>query len=330
MALRNLTFYENYELQGTVSRLGITLTNPNPLPNTYFHVVHKPGRGESCVAVRNITRGTRILEEAEIFSLGNVANANAPANRLRIDVAVQTLAPLDLQEFNRLSHTGAATNSNRFKNNAFQLPNNGQRQDGNFLRASRFNHSCVPNAYFTFNQHLGQGRLTIHVIQDIALHEEIVINYFSSDSYKPRVTRQARLFNTYGFNCDCPACDAHAPSADESEYNRKFFRDFGNVQIRNHVPNLARRHEEFSNLEKWIELLKEENIVYPQQAETLDLLAQCCIREMTQAGAVVMGRGKARDCGLQAARAKLELDVLCNGHDSIQVRNTLDLIGKLG
>ena len=63
--------------------------------------------------------------------------------------------------------------------------------------------------------------------------------------------------------------------------------------------------------------------------ESLDLAAEWYTREMMQTGAVVMGRGEARDSRLKAARVRLEVTVLRTDYDSIHVRKTLHFIGRL-
>ena len=93
-----------------------------------------------------------------------------------------------------------------------------------FLGASRFNRSCTPNAYFTWDECAGsegdQGRLTVHVNQDIAVDDEIVVIYFFRDCCEPRNTRRTYLQNGPSFDCDCPPCNAQSASATSCEENR--------------------------------------------------------------------------------------------------------------
>ena len=44
-------------------------------------------------------------------------------------------------------------------------------------RSHRPNHSCLPNAHHRWNENIGV--VTVHVVKDIALGEEIVITYIS-------------------------------------------------------------------------------------------------------------------------------------------------------
>lgn len=70
-----------------------------------------------------------------------------------------------------------------------------------FEVASRFNHSCVPNACFAWNEKLGVE--TIYAIKDISVGKEITLSYVD-----PLYDGSARMWELwhYGFECDCPAC----------------------------------------------------------------------------------------------------------------------------
>jgi hypothetical protein len=70
-----------------------------------------------------------------------------------------------------------------------------------FYHCSRFNHSCNPNAYFSWNKLLGME--TIQAVKEIKAGEEITLCY--TDQYQDRA-RRAWEHMHYGFKCDCPAC----------------------------------------------------------------------------------------------------------------------------
>jgi len=46
---------------------------------------------------------------------------------------------------------------------------------GIFPNVARINHSCVPNAFYSWNEAI--GRLTVHAVKDIKKGEEITIHY---------------------------------------------------------------------------------------------------------------------------------------------------------
>lgn len=83
-----------------------------------------------------------------------------------------------------------------------------------FPYASRFNHSCNPNACFTWNSAIQKE--TIHAMTDIQLGEEITLSY--CDMTHNRMLRKWEL-NHYGFECDCRACTGN--EKDESTFANK-------------------------------------------------------------------------------------------------------------
>lgn len=70
-----------------------------------------------------------------------------------------------------------------------------------FLHTSRFNHSCVPNACFSWNEAIGKE--TIHTMRDVEEGEEIVISYVDMEHDK---RLRAWELRHYGFVCGCEAC----------------------------------------------------------------------------------------------------------------------------
>lgn len=70
-----------------------------------------------------------------------------------------------------------------------------------FPHASRFNHSCNPNACFTWNSAIGKE--TIHIMNDVLGGEQITLSY--CDMVHDRKLRSWELKH-YGFVCDCRAC----------------------------------------------------------------------------------------------------------------------------
>lgn len=70
-----------------------------------------------------------------------------------------------------------------------------------FPHAARFNHSCNPNACFSWNAAIQKE--TIHAMRDIEKDEQITVAY--CDMTHDKATRRWELKH-YGFFCDCPAC----------------------------------------------------------------------------------------------------------------------------
>jgi hypothetical protein len=71
---------------------------------------------------------------------------------------------------------------------------------GLYLAASRFNHSCSPNAAQSFH---GQ-KLIIRATRDIPCGEEVTISYI--DTGQPTHVRRHELSESYQFLCNCAKC----------------------------------------------------------------------------------------------------------------------------
>ena len=76
---------------------------------------------------------------------------------------------------------------------------------GIYLKASRFNHSCDPNATQSFIPTKTSVILRIHANRFIAKGQEILISYI--DLTYPAWWRRQQLVSSYGFFCHCRRCD---------------------------------------------------------------------------------------------------------------------------
>lgn len=88
-----------------------------------------------------------------------------------------------------------------------------------YLGASRFNHSCLPNCDYG---HTTEGNLTTITVcsgRDIHPGEEITVAYLSF--YHPRDDRRACTELTWGFSCNCPACDIDNPTVDTVAHEQR-------------------------------------------------------------------------------------------------------------
>ncbi|KIM41547.1 hypothetical protein M413DRAFT_71955, partial [Hebeloma cylindrosporum] len=83
-------------------------------------------------------------------------------------------------------------------------------------KASRFNHSCSPNALFGFS--LDSFSIQFHALKDIKKGEEIFCSYI--DLHQTAEERQAAL-SRYGFECACRSCKSATEASD------RFRKDFG-------------------------------------------------------------------------------------------------------
>lgn len=91
-----------------------------------------------------------------------------------------------------------------------------------FPAIARINHSCDPNAQA--NYHPLNRTFNIHATKDIPAGEEVSINYLPEHG-QLRAQRVAKLEDSYGFTCNCPACDLDTEEGQQGERSRKYMQD---------------------------------------------------------------------------------------------------------
>ncbi|CAF9933562.1 hypothetical protein IMSHALPRED_009393 [Imshaugia aleurites] len=161
-----------------------------------------------------IKAGIRILDDELLFSISD--STVDEGIEARITVSLEALPSEQQQEFQTLhcpDHPTWIPLVSRYLANCFEL---GSGASGIFLKASRINHSCRPNAFFSWNLLL--HRMTIHAIVDIPAGEEVTVSYvfpFFALAHRRDVFRKH-----YGFECDCPVCCLELASAQRSDQRR--------------------------------------------------------------------------------------------------------------
>lgn len=104
----------------------------------------------------------------------------------------------------------------RFEANNFQMTEEdgrGKCRQGVFLDASRFNHSCLPNAWFNWNPDIKEssrgpfGVLTVYATKNISRGEDIRVDYQCHNCYQSKAQRRRSLKDAYNFACKGPACE---------------------------------------------------------------------------------------------------------------------------
>ena len=293
------------------------------LPPSYPQVIHfsqfqSPGKGLGLRAARDIPRGTPILSEAELFCITGGPFNPTPGQASKPDFQALSCPSVP--------HTAKA----RFAANTFEMGKSGKKvKRGVFVIASRFNHSCVPNTHCAWNS--GSKRLTIHAIIDIPQGEEIFINYHPKDYLKPAIERQRELSGNYGFVCDCPACQPGTDSGKASEARRQLMAGLNRMIDLNKNPDTQdQRQQLLANIQFFGRQLKEERLFYPQLADVYDREISWYRREIQL---VMNGAERTRylykEEALKVATEKLDLDVVCSGHDSPEVKDTLKTAREL-
>lgn len=155
-----------------------------------------PGEGLGCFSTVPISAGTLILSETPLF------NVREPRTNLAVITAFSGLSIAQQERYLALyaldpTATGDAHVVDIFNANAWQT---GSRTSICPL-AARFNHSCVPNATFSWNAQLCQ--VTVYAITAILQDTQITMSY--ERPYQIRELRHEKL-SAYGFVCSCSAC----------------------------------------------------------------------------------------------------------------------------
>nr|POE52315.1 set domain-containing protein 5 [Quercus suber] len=216
-----------------------------------FEIRHAGVKGLGIFATKLIQPGTRILAERPVLRVRSERDVFAAARRLSKG-QMQRLMELSTNPAQRsmvltgveaIWHAlmsqddtvqGRSTSSkirpfwrslldypallNIFRNNNFELETQQQAVFGDICR---INHACLPNSQGNFNNALGQ--FTIHAVKPIKDGEEITINYLPEHGALKEY-RQGRLLQSYGFLCDCPACDTTRESGRQGEEQRLLFQ----------------------------------------------------------------------------------------------------------
>lgn len=196
--------------------------------------------GNGLFAVRDISRGTRIVAEIPILAIDK-ASSNEDDLPL-FCAALQHLSKAELRNLDKLYHLdthdatavrqqvrqwyrdqGTTDKSGNiikgkklqdfakstvkrfgiFLANRVEMGVGGAYGSGIFPLYSRVNHSCVPNIHNSYNPNI--QRLTTYALRDIAAGEQIFTSYLDSACRTGQQRRQMTL-DMWGFVCACHAC----------------------------------------------------------------------------------------------------------------------------
>lgn len=355
MVLRPFTTKESNEISRVLMKCDL-VNPPDCLVHTFFRVEEIEGKGLGWKANEDISPGTLIHVEKPLFSIriGQAIQWTRIPRRLLMQ-EIKRLTAAELQKLLHL-HSGQEDTEEgndpgqkvteeahitRFLANNFQMTGNaadGKSDQGIFVRAARLNHSCLPNVWVNWNRDLERtelpglpGFITVYAIRSIKRDEEVVMDYQNGDYRQPRKNRRATLKDTYNFTCQCPACE---------EGNRSELSDIRRAKMRNHLTvirnngggDIGSRETQREAIENMIQSLNSEGLSYPQLATFYGKLADWWIdeRRLSQSGGFALeGSEVCRTKGLEAARLRLESEIIAIGEDTEEVRSTMEQIAKL-
>ena len=215
--------------------------------NSLYKVVPIVGKGLGCVALKDIKKGTIILEEKSQMNVKEVKNSlitdnndstlitlkqyektgkidivvNVSTNKDHckiVESAVDAFNQMDVDDKTEFWKLYDAVNPEEpdffgiFNTNNF----------GTFfgIKASRFNHSCQPNAEVTFSMDENK-MIRIFALTKIKKGQEIMILYGDRDvPMRCREERRSFLRAKWKFDCHCQLCEAEESENDDATYHR--------------------------------------------------------------------------------------------------------------
>lgn len=184
-----------------------------------YRVENVPKRGKGAIATTKISRGTLIVSEPPLIKL-NKHFPNPPAMQDHIVELVKRLTRDQQRQFLDLYNSYPELNVfvGIVKTNGLPLGPDAN-EGGIFPICSKFNHSCSPNASYSWSKNAGLER--VFAIKNIDEDEEICVSYLSEEDWvTPRARRQNQLQMAVGFLCCCRICSLPATEAAASDGRR--------------------------------------------------------------------------------------------------------------
>ena len=263
-----------------------------------------PGKGLGMFAAKLIQQGTRILAEKPFFTLAEIPEVSAEDSYAPNDItkAFHRLPASEQHKFTSL-HCPERSDCNIivriYEANCFEMG----AGTCICLDASRINHSCVPNAHYSWNSNIEQE--TVHAVKNIPKGEEITISYITAICTFEKRQRQLK---PYGFTCPCPACRINTEFGMNSMIRRQQMLDLNHEIADYQNDPLAAQAEygyldEMSAILRLIQLIEEEGLVFEKALAYHDA-ALCALK-----------RGWIKAASAYANK-ELGVDKCCVGRDS--------------
>lgn len=310
-------------------------TSSNP---TVYTISPAGSKGLGCFAKQTLHRGTHLVTETPLFTLPSNQTGTESVDRKLIALPLQTQTNFDLSDYKkRKIGEKRMTSLARFKRNRLPLDANGLF--GAFLHASRFNHSCMPNAHLYYDA--PKQQMCIHVLApEIEEGKEITIDYVYNGVYKTRSAR-SQVLKRYDFACNCGAC-WYTPGANDQQSkiqarrSRIWSLQDGLVLTAGTIDSVEQRGVEIQELFHLLkEAAREGDHLYGPRSCALKLAAEWQLERATMPifdkdGDGGLWREGCLDRAEKSVAARLKLDKEATGEASSKVADTNTWIDGLG
>ena len=281
-------------------------------PSGPYNIKEAHGKGQGVYASQDFPRGTRILVDKPFFvvfkpySLSTILTKFEHMSSTRRRLYMQLSCP-DRPDDRQMSDV-----TRIFEANCFNI----DYSAAIFQTATRFNHACLPNTYYSWSE--ARQELVFQAMIDVKKEEELTIAY--GRPFLSHHERQNELRN-YNFKCNCPACQIDTPFGQASESRRLVMKALDEQIIMfqtalNEGPITYGLQDPLSPILRLIELIEEEGL----RGELMG--------PYRGAAELLKGRGKWEEA-LVFANKELEEERTCLGQDSEVVGKTREYIEEL-
>ena len=276
-----------------------------------YIVKEAPGKGQGIFTTRDVIKGERILVDKPFFVV------TKPYNDRKVLTEFERMPLARRQEYMRLrcpdrwDHKHLTDVMRIFEANCFNIGDKAAM----FLTATRFNHSCLPNTYYSWSEK--RSEIVIHSMTDIPEGQEVTISY--GHPFCTSLQRRYEL-RIYNFLCNCPACQTETAFGQASDLRRLAMKALNEeiITFQNswNEALLLYLRDPLTAILEIIEVIKEEGL-HGELMSQYHNAADC-----------LKGRGNFEEA-LKFAHWELEQEVFCFGDDSEVVHETVGYIEAL-
>ena len=276
----------------------------NAAVSKLYTIKAAPGKGLGMFAAANIRKGTRILEEKPFFSLAERPELSE-SDVYALDEISEAFGRLSVGDQDKYMSLHCPERPNCsvllsiYEANCYEMGSGACI----CLDASRINHSCIPNAHFSWNTNI--ERETLHAVRYIFKGEEITISY--CPAIRTLDERKSNL-ESYFFTCRCPACRRDQRFSIMSQIRRLQMLELDHKIADFQIDAVAAQEEydernEEPAILRLVDLLDEEGLVYEKSRAYRDA-AECALKQGL------------REEALEYAGKELDVLFCCVGRDA--------------
>ncbi|WVW86658.1 hypothetical protein I302_108712 [Kwoniella bestiolae CBS 10118] len=260
---------------GPFALCSISSANRNtslPIPNvtssklnhTRYRMRQSQSQGNGLYSTIDIKKGKLILKESP-FLLLNLDKDGYNPPKSQYHRAFHALSPKYQAIFwglhQRRDNGETSQTMNVINTNSIPLPDEGDgvvRSVGLFEMLLRVNHCCTPHAGWYWYEEDTEMRL--YAYTDIPPNTQITVSYLSNnDLIKPSVSRRKKIFDDFGFDCQCESCSLPSDSILASDERLKECVRIRSKVLRTSITAYAREKDQaLQELKRSIIFLRKE------------------------------------------------------------------------